>query len=68
MGMGALPHPSWDGSVGGEEEVHMPAGITYVTEEHFFLVKWTLTYFALGILREGAGKGGGERRYGPGRG
>ena len=30
------------GCVGGEEAVHMPAGFTYVTEEHFSLVKWTL--------------------------
>jgi len=35
----------------------MSAGVTYVTEEHFFFVKWTLTYLALGILGWGGWKG-----------
>ena len=28
---GTFPYPSWDGSEGGEETVHMPTGVTYVT-------------------------------------
>ena len=28
---GVFPHPSWDGSEGGEEVVHIPTGVTYVT-------------------------------------
>ena len=46
----------------------MPTGVSYVTEKHFSLVKWTLTHLALCIIRGGAGRGGDERRYGPGRG
>jgi len=46
----------------------MPTGVTYVTEKHSFLVKGTLTHLALCIVRGGAGKGGDEGRYGPGRG
>jgi len=37
----------------------------YVTEEHFFFVKGTLTYLALGILGERAAIGVGEGLYGP---
>jgi len=46
----------------------MPAGVTYVTEKHFFLVKRAVTHLALGIIREGTSRGGGERVCGPGRG
>ena len=46
----------------------MPAGVTYVTEKHFFLVKRAVTHLTLGIIREGTGRGGGERVCGPGRG
>jgi len=46
----------------------MPTGVTYVTEKHFVLVKGTLTHLALCIIRGGAGRGGGEGWYGPGRG
>ena len=46
----------------------MTTGVTHVTEKHFFLVKETLTHLALCIIREGAGRGGAEGRYGPGRG
>jgi len=46
----------------------MPIGVTYVTEEHFFLVKGTLTHLALRIIRGVAGRGGEEGLYGPGRG
>jgi len=46
----------------------MQTGVTYVTEKHFFLVKGTLTQLALCIIRGGAGRGGDEGRYGPGRG
>ena len=35
---------------------------------HFFFVKWTLTYLALGILEGGAGREAGEGGYGSGRG
>jgi len=52
---GAFPHPSWTGK--GEEAFHMPAGVTYVTEEHLFFVKWTLTYLAPGILGDGGWQG-----------
>ena len=31
----------------------MPAGVTYVTEEHLFFVKWILTYLTPGILGGG---------------
>jgi len=71
---GAFPHPSWDGSEGWEEAVHMTSGVTYVTmsEVHFFFVNrgGTLTHLALRlvILGGGAGKGEAEGRYGPGRG
>ena len=61
---GTIPYPSRDGGEGGEEAGHMPTGVTYVTEKHSFLVKGTL---ALRIIRGGAGKGGDEGRYGPGR-
>jgi len=63
---GAFPQPSWDGSEGGEEAVHMPTGVTYFTKEHFFFVKWTLTYLALGILGGGPGREAGEGWYGYG--
>jgi len=46
---GTFPHPSRDGSEGGEEAVHMPTGVTNVTEKHFFLVKGTLTHLTLCI-------------------
>jgi len=55
------------GGEGGEEAGHVPTGVTYVTEKHSFLVKGTLTHLALRIIRGGAGKGGNEGRYGPGR-
>jgi len=47
----------------------MPTCVTYVTEKHFFLVnlKGTLTHLSLFIVRGGAGRGGGEGRYRPGR-
>ena len=45
----------------------MPAGVTYVTEKHLFLVKRAVTHLALGIIREGTSRGGGERVCGPGR-
>jgi len=35
----------------------MPTSVTYVTEEHFFLVKGTLTYLVLGVLEEGVAVG-----------
>ena len=28
---GIFPYPSWDGSEGGEEAVHIATGVTYVT-------------------------------------
>ena len=43
-------------------------GVTYVTEKHFSLVKGAVTHLTLCIIRGGTGRGGGERRYGPGRG
>jgi len=46
----------------------MPTGVTYVTEENFFLVKGTLTHLVLCIIRGGAGRGGNEGQYGPRRG
>ena len=46
----------------------MATGVTDVKEKHFFLVKGTLTHLALCIIRGGAGRKGGEGRYGPGRG
>ena len=56
---GAFPHPSWDGSEGGEEVIHMSSGVTYVTisEVHFFFVNGPLTHLALvssegGLARE----------------
>ena len=55
-------------SEGADEAVHIPTGVAYVTEKHFFLVKATLTHLALCILGGGAGKGGGEGQYGPERG
>ena len=45
-----------------------PAGVTYVTEKHFSLVKGAVTHLTLCIIREGTGREGGERVYGPGRG
>ena len=39
----------------------MPAGVTYVTEKHFFLVKRAVTHLTLGIIGEGTSRGGGER-------
>jgi len=59
---------SWDGSEGGEEAVHVPTSLIYVTKKHFFLVKGTLTHLAPCIIRGGAGRGGGQGQYGPGRG
>jgi len=46
----------------------MPTGVTYVTEKHFFLAEGHLTHLALCIIRRGAGRGGSEGQYGPGRG
>ena len=63
-----FPYPRRDVSEGWEEGVHMPTGVTYVTEKHFFLVKRAVTHLTLGIIREGTGRGGGERVCGPGRG
>jgi len=65
---GTFPYPSKDGGEVREEAVHMPTGFTYNTEKHSFLVKGTLTHLALCIIRGGAGKGGEEGLYGPGRG
>ena len=65
---GTFPYPSRDGGVGGEEAVHLPTGVTDVTEKHVFLVKGTLTHLTLCIIRGGSGRGGDEGRYGPGRG
>ena len=62
------PYPSRDGGEWREEAVHMPTGVTYVTEKHSFLVKSTLIHLALCIVRGEACKGGEEGRYGPGRG
>jgi len=62
---GAFPHPSWDGNEGGEEAIDMPYTLTYVTLEHLFFVKRTLTYLALGILGGEAAMGVGEGWYGP---
>jgi len=45
----------------------MTISVTYVTEKHSFLVKGALSHLALRIIRGGAGKGGNEGRYGPGR-
>jgi len=59
---GKFPYPSRDGGEGGQEAVHIPTGITYVTEKHYYLVKGTLTHLALCIIRGGAGRGGGEGR------
>jgi len=55
--------------VRGWSRSHMPTCVTYVTEKHFFLVnlKGTLTHLSLFIVRGGAGRGGGEGRYRPGR-
>jgi len=55
----------WHSSEGGEEALNVPAGVTYVTEKHFFFIKGTLTYLTLGILGGGAGKGAGEGCYWP---
>ena len=41
----------------------MPAGVTYVTEKHLFLVKRAVTHLALGIIREGTSRGGGEKFF-----
>jgi len=38
---------------GGEEAVHVPTGVTYVTEKHFFLVTETLTHLDC-VSSEGA--------------
>ena len=65
---GTFSYPGRDGSEGGEEAVLMPAGVTYVTKKHFFLVKGAVTHLILGIIREGTGRGGGKRVCGPGRG
>jgi len=51
---GTFPYPSRDGGEGGEEAVHMPTGVAYVTKKHFFLVRGTLTHLALCIIRGGA--------------
>jgi len=46
----------------------MPAGVTYVTEKHFFLVKGAVTHLTLCFFREGTGRGRVETVCGPGRG
>jgi len=43
----------------------MPTCVSHVAEEHFFFVRGTLTYLALGILGGGAAMGVGEGKYGP---
>jgi len=67
---GTFPYLGRDGGEGRLEAAHMPTGVTHVTEKHFFLVKGTLTvtHLALCIIRGGAGRGGQEGQYGPGRG
>jgi len=65
---GTFSYPRRDGSEGGEESVHTPTGVTYVTEKYFFLVKGAVTHLKLCIIREGTGRGGDERVCGPGRG
>ena len=42
---------------GGDEEVLLPAIVTYVTEKHFSFVKRTFTYLALGIFGGGGCQG-----------
>jgi len=59
---GAFPQPSWDGSEGGEDEIHMPIGITSVTEEHFFFRQMDFD-----ILDTGYPHGGGWQRGRGGR-
>ena len=56
-----------DGGEGGEQAVHVPTGVTYVAEEHSFLVKGTLSHLTLCIIRGEVGQGGFEGRYGCGR-
>jgi len=63
-----FPYPRRDGSKGGEEAVHMPTGVTYVTEKQLFLVKGAVTHLTLCIIREGTGRGGGEGVCRPWRG
>ena len=64
----SISRGSWDGSEGGEYAVHIPTGVTFVTEKHFFLVKGSLTHLVLCTVRGRAGRGGGEGQYRPGRG
>jgi len=49
-----IPDRSWDGGEGWEEAVHMPASVTYVTEEHLVIVKGAFACLALVILGGGA--------------
>jgi len=65
---GTSPDTGRDGSEGGEEAVHMPTGVTYVTEKPHFLVKGAVTHLTLCIIREGTGRGGDKKVCGPGRG
>jgi len=52
---------------GGRQSIHMPTCVTYVTEKNFSLVKGAVTHLTLCIIREEAGRKGGERVCGPGR-
>ena len=54
--------------VRGERKHSICQPALHVTEKHFFLVKRAVTHLALGIIREGTSRGGGERVCGPGRG
>jgi len=60
------PDPNWEGGEGWEEAVHMPSCVTYVAEEYFMFVKWTLPYLAVSIIRapergeQGSGGEGGR--------
>ena len=44
------PYPSCNGCEGGEEAVHIPTDVTYVTENHFLLVTRTLKHLALCMI------------------
>ena len=50
----------WNSGKRWEKAVHMPSGVTYVTQEHLVFVERTLTYLALGVVRWG-GKGTSRR-------
>jgi len=46
----------WDSGEGWEKADNKPSCVTYVTMEHLIIVKWTLTYLTMDIVRWG-GKG-----------